>query len=281
MSRMWLVQSNDRRLLRCVLPLSGLSQEQLIARGEGVYGSALFAHGGEVLTLKRPLRQSDEMGVHVSEFIDEDMRSTRYLANIDTEIAGMSRVADVQPFRHRGWAMGICGEQPPENLAEPADTQKLDREFVQRCTRGNSSSEALFHWVMVSMSKNGSLLQKAPDPKLLFDAVKQITMPSVGESFSKFAIALTNEHAGIVWAHGLDVSYRRINRVGRCPQCSHRTARDPRDPLLVSHPHLDAFAVVCGFDVPEKGWKKLPDGKALAVMAGQPLKIVKVPEKSE
>ena len=265
MSRLWLVTSNDRKLLPCVLAASELGTSALAAQAPGVIGAALFTAGSEVLTLKRPV----EVGHRLEAVIGENVRSTRLLACLDERDGVPFRSEDVQPFRHKGWVMAITGDEPPEVTRDEHEDA-----FIRRNRRGHSPQEALFNLLVSRVYRQAAQTQRPLAPKALADMVREVLGRIQPEAFGSWTLSLTCESIGIVMTRGRPVSWRTIERVRRCARCSDDAASMSRDASVVGHQHLRATVVVDGIDVPGPGWNRLEDGQALVVEAEPPGRVV-------
>ena len=259
MSQIWLVTTNDRTLLPCILSAADITEDQLSASKPIIYGSAMFAHGGEVLLLKRPL----EPGVQFNELVDASMRSNRYLALFEPLPDSGFQIQNSQPFRYKGWVMGMSGDQPPAINIDSLPEEEAN--FVRLNTRGQSSEEVFFHRVMAGLLAQGTTAFAEPTPTQLVDTVQSVLDTAINKRFAKFTIWLTNDHFSVVMAHGRPVFYRRITIPKHCPRCSDGIIPTSTEFEGIAHAHLEATLVTDGWDVHGNAWKPLQQGQALII----------------
>ena len=265
MSRLWLVTSNDRKLLPCVLAGSDLGSTALSAQNPGVLGAGIFTAGSEVLSLKRPV----DAGLSLDAVVGENIRSTRILACIDERAGAGFRSEDVQPFRHKGWVFAVCGDDPPE-----VERDEYEDAFVKRNLRGRSPQEALFNLLCSRVYRHAAQTQRPPAPQALADIVQGVVARIDPERFKSWTISLTCESIGVVVTRGRPVYWRTVERVRRCARCSDDAISLSRDANFDGHQHLRATVVVDGVEVTGQGWKRLADGEALVVEADPPARVL-------
>jgi len=259
MSHVWLVTTNDHTLLPCILAAADITEDQLSASKPISYGSAMFAHGGEVLLLKRPL----DSGVQFNELVAPSMRSNRYLALFESLPDSGFQIQNAQPFRHKDWVMGMSGDQPPAVKIDSLPEDEAN--FVRLNTRGQSSEEVFFHRVMAGLLAQGTTAFAEPTPTQLVDTVQSVLDTAINKRFAKFTIWLTNDHFSVVMAHGRPVSYRRITIPKHCPRCSDGIIATSTEFEGIAHAHLEATLVTDGWDVHGNAWKPLQQGQALII----------------
>lgn len=244
---MWLITTNDRKLVPVIYRNGGLPEEFLTAQEPMGYGAAMFTSGGEVLTLKRPVAKGAALGG----MIDDMLRPTRVLGHLQPTPDGIFRPQNTQPYRHKGWVFAMSGDEP---AVAPEPRDEYERDFLERNVRGTTVREVIGNLIVARMFRQGVARLLVPAAEELRDAILEVTDPLLGDDFDAFTITMTSELAGVVLTRKRPVSYRTVRRV--------------RD-----YAHLNATVVV-DVEAGRRGWKQLPEGKVLAVDAVPPARVV-------
>ncbi len=263
---LWMATANDRKLLRCVLPAAGLTDDVLVAHEASGFGSALFAAGGEVLQVKRPV----EAGAALGPLLGPEVRAVRQVGCLVRSDSGTPpRSETVPPFRHKGWVMAMTGDVPPlPQVPEGSEEHAL----LQRNLRAHTGPEAVAHLIISRVYRSAS--QRALSAAALVEMVNGVLRPLESASFGRWVAVLTSETIGVVINRGGAVHFRTVERVRRCVQCSPDGARDFDG---VNHPHLRGAAVVSGeasYMPPGPGWRVLGANEALVLENDAPAKRI-------
>ena len=252
MNRMFLVTTNDRKLIPDVLKFT-LNEDLITADGVGSYGATSFASGGEVLTVQQPMAAGDR----VDTMFHPHIRSNRALATM--AIDGKTfRPERTQPFRHKGWVFALTGDEVPE-LAPPAD--EWEAAFVARNSRGACPAEDLANHVIARLLSSGALRERVLDAAALARAVRGVVGPLADQGLQQWAAVLTSEDVGVVVAQGRPVHYIAVKGIKEGRGAPARAS------------HLRATLVVDG-PVEGRAWTELPEGKALEVGPLPPCRLL-------
>jgi hypothetical protein len=248
---MWLITTNDRKLIPAVHAVSGAAESQLVAAAAGVYGANIFASENEVLSLKRPITA----GTPLPGMIAEQLRSNRVLATLDVTEGLVFRPQNTMPFRHKGWVFAMIGDDPPA-LPDPSDPWEID--FLQRNLRGSSEMERIANLVICRIVRTASGRTRTPDAALVREATLSVLDSLQGvEGFDRWACAVTTAHTGIVMGRGIPVHFRTIR--------GEESGGRRKPGILCGPAHVRATMVVAG-PVPEsKGWTAVPGGACVVV----------------
>lgn len=252
MNRMFLVTTNDRKLIPDVLKFT-LNEGLITADGVGSYGATIFASGGEVLTVQRPMVKGDR----VDTMFHPHIRSNRALATM--AIDGQTfRPDQTQPFRHKGWVFALTGDEVPE-LAPPAG--EWEAAFVARNSRARCPAEDLAHHVIARLLSSGALRERVLDSALLARAIRDVVGPLSDQGLKRWTAALTSQEMGVVVTQGRPVHYAAVTGIKEGRGAPVRAA------------HLRATVVV---DSPVEGraWTEIPEGKALEVGPLPPCRLL-------
>jgi len=268
MSRIWLLTTNNRTLLPCLLQSSALKDPSKESEKPLVFGSVLFGHGGEVLMRKRPL----SVGSPLVSQMDEKSKGYRHLAFFQAVNAPGFEIEQGQPFRHQGWVLGIDGDVPPRT--ELDDLSAEEAAFVRRNTRGQTPHEAFLHRVMVRLLAQGTTAFTEPSAQCLVDTIRSVLDETVGPGFSEFSLWLSSEHFGVVMSHGRPVRYRRVGDIARCSRCSEGLVSETKEGNRVGHPHVGGTMVVGGWEVEGADWQTVPDGQFLVIDGHLPPTVI-------
>ena len=243
---MWLTTTNDRKLIPAIYGASGCSPEQLAAPSSGIYGASIFASGGEILSLRRPIAQ----GAALDAMIGNKIRSVRVLATTDFTEGRIFRPLDTQPFRHKGWVFAMEGDDAP--ASDAADEYEAD--FLSRNTRGNTHLEQLANRVMCGLFRRRD---RVPSPEIVRDCVLAVLEPLASDDFASWCAILTGETFGVVVSRNHPVYYRTVK--------GGPEGRRPKAGLVPGYGHLRATVVVTGFEPDGQGWTTLEEGQTLLV----------------
>ncbi len=255
---MWLITTNDRKLVPAVHRASGIADDRLEAPAAGIYGACIFASEIEVLSLKRRIAK----GTSLPELIAPQLRSNRVLATLDTTPGKIFRPENTQPFRHKGWVFALSTDDVPA-LPEPEDS--YEREFLARNVRGTSELERIANLIMCRVVRTAAGRSRHPEPALMRDAVAGVLDPL--EGLNDWAAILTSATTGIVTSRGVGVHYRSVKGQGE--------AGGRRKPGIVyGSSHVRATVVTCGDAHESKGWKTVDDGATLVVDDLPPARVL-------
>jgi hypothetical protein len=251
---MWLATSNDRKLIRRVFHSAGMTPEELTFDEAGHFGAAIFASGGEVLSVRRPLAGATRL----DETIDDKLRCHRMVGSWRPAQGRPFRSERTQPFRHKGWIMALCGESPPAE--QPRSDDQIEK-FVSHYVRGDTARELLMGRILARLHAADPRSPK-PEPQLLKDAILGAIEPIVGPGFESFSIALTTDDYGVVFNHGRNVVYSRVRRLLQTPD---ELAYQFTDPGSLPGSHLRATVVLDGPTPAGGKWTALESGSLLVV----------------
>jgi hypothetical protein len=245
--KLFLVTTNDRKLIPSAFAHSDLSAADLSADGDGSFGAAVFASRTEVLFVRRPV----EAGERLDALLDERLRTHRVLAVANTEAARAFVPHLTQPYRHKGWVFAMVGDTPPGD--QPNHSER-EADFVKQHGADESPAHRLMVRVMyrVTRATSGS---NDPDARALVLAIREATYGL--EGLNQYTIALTSETHGVVVSEGRHVYYKTIIPRGR--------GRHGQDPDIASIEHLRAVMVVDGVEHPRNDWRELEAGEALVI----------------
>lgn len=249
MTVMWLATSNDRKLTPTVFGLSGLGDEQLRADADMAYGAAIFAAGGEVLSLKRPVAPGTRFEAHIT----SELRTTRVLAQAEPLDGDSFRPQDTPPFRYKGWVCGLIGDRPPADTG-PLSEYELD--LLTRNVRGNTSRERLGFTLLARLYASGLAKRRVVDPSATRDLIVGAVEPLHSDDFARYAIVLSCEDLAVICARGIPVSYCTVKGAARGRWNQYDGP---------SNAHLRASFAVCGRAVEKRGWSVLAEGATLVI----------------
>lgn len=262
-ARLWLLTSNDRKLIQRVCHSAGLTASELNLPVEGHFGAAVFAAGGEVLSVRRPLPAD----TRVDSLIDNKLRSYRLLATWEGADGRPFRSERTQPFRHKGWVFAICGDVPP---ADQPCADEREQRFVERYVRGDTSRERLMGRILARLNAADPRSLK-PDAGLLKTAIEGAIEPILGDGFAAFTIALTTDDYGVVYNRGREVHYTTVRSLRSNED---EDAYKYSDPNAQPGHHLRAMIAVDGPVPDDPAWKALPSGSLLVLDEMPPATVV-------
>ena len=252
---LFLVTTNDRKLVGKAFEHSGLRVEDLSAPAAGSFGAAVFASSAEVLFIRRPV----EAGQRLDTLLDEQLRTHRVLAVSDAT-PGRPFVPHLTlPFRYKGWVFAAVGDTPPE---EQPILSEREADFVTRNGGADSPTHRLMARIMFRVQR-GSPATGDPEPRAIAQAIREAAeLPG----YERFTIAVTSEQAGVVVSQGRDVFYRTVTPRAR--------GLFGHDEDLAAIDHLRATVVIDGVPMPRGDWNRVPDGQALLVPGVPPARLI-------
>ncbi len=252
-----LATTNDRKLIRRVVDLAGLSGGERSLSSDGAFGAALFASSVEVLHQRAPLAA----GQPLDSFIDPGVRASRLMAVGDGHEQPFVPHR-TQPFRYKGWVFGMVGDTPP--ASQPTASER-EEDFVRQIGGLAGPVQLLMARVVYRLQRATQGTQE-PDARAIVNALTDATSGLQG--FERFAVAVTHEAQSVVIARQIPVAYRGVS--GR----TRSATLDPSEAAAIQH--LRGTVVVAGRAPRHPDFRLLGADQALVVNELPPAQTVAV-----